>query len=491
MFGHDLQNLANNPSEHLISKDTAQGLATKWVATVGSNVSARAAVFAGVAYFPDWAGNLWALDTVTGKPVWQHSMQDYGFAAGTVSRTTPALSGDTLYFGTQKGAYLVAVDRATGALKWVSQMDSHPLAIMTSSPALTGGVIYTGVASTEEGAAANPNYPCCTFRGSAVAADARTGKIIWKTFTVPAGYSGGGIWGSNLVVDATRQEVFVGTGDNYSVPTTAAYTACIAAGGTAARCVAHDDYFDTLMALDLTSGQVKWSRRLSRSDDWNVACLSGPPGSGNCPIVEGHDSDFGSAPQEFTISKAGGGVRTVVGAGQKSGIYSVFDADTHELVWASKVGPGSALGGIEWGSAYDGRRIYVAISNFNSVRYGGGRAGSWNALNPATGAILWRTPDPNGAIDLGPLAVANGVLYAPSMAGLPYQASMFALNAATGDIVWSFAPGSSVIAGATIVDGTVYWGSGYTQLGIPGQTGNNKFFAFSLGGESASAAAAK
>ena len=37
-------------------------------------------------------------------------------------------------------------------------------------------------------------------------------------------------------------------------------------------------------------------------------------------------------------------------------------------------------------------------------------------------------------------------------------------------------------AGATVADGEVYWGSGYTHLGIPGFTGNNKFFAFSKNG---------
>jgi polyvinyl alcohol dehydrogenase (cytochrome) len=168
---------------------------------------------------------------------------------------------------------------------------------------------------------------------------------------------------------------------------------------------------------------------------------------------------------------------------QKNGVYAAFDPDTGRMLWADKVGPASSLGGIEWGSATDGKRIYVAISNRNNVHYAAGDAGSWNALDPVTGAILWRKPDPNGAIDLGPLAVANGIVYAPSMGGLPSQASMFALNAATGDILWSFVSGSSVNAGATIVDGTVFWGSGYAHLGIPGFTGNTKFFAFTPGGK--------
>jgi polyvinyl alcohol dehydrogenase (cytochrome) len=194
MFGASLSNLASNPSEQILSKNTVAGLAPKWVATVGGDVSARAAVVDGIAYFPDWAGNLWALNTATGKPVWQHTMTGYGLPAGTVSRTTPAVDGNIIYFGTQQGAYLVAIDKSTGALRWVSQMDTHPLAIITASPAVKDGVIYTGVASNEEGAAANPSYTCCSFRGSVLAADARTGKILWKTL-----YRAGRLFGRRRV----------------------------------------------------------------------------------------------------------------------------------------------------------------------------------------------------------------------------------------------------------------------------------------------------
>ena len=483
MFGRTLQNLANSSSEQTITKDNAPRLSPKWVATTGGDVSARAAIVDGVAYLPDWGGNLWALDVRSGKPVWHKKLQEYGLPAGTVSRTSPAVEGDTLLLGTQQGGYLLAVNKNTGALKWLSQMDSHPLAIITSSPAVSNGIIYIGVASLEEAASGNPSYPCCSFRGSVVAADARTGQIIWKTFTVPTGYTGGSVWGSNPAVDAQRHEIFVGTGNNYSTPTDPAYVACIAAGGTARSCVSPDDHFDSLLALDMGNGRIKWSRRLASSDDWNVACFAEPSGTGNCPTGSGPDYDFGSGLQEFTIKLSDGRTRTLLGAGQKSGVYSAFDVDTRKLLWARQVGPGSTLGGIEWGSASDGKRIYVAISNFNGIRYAAGQAGSWNALDAATGDILWRTPDPDGSIDLGPLAVANGVVYAPSMGSGAGQANMFALDAATGTVSWSYVSGASVIAGASIVDGVVYWGSGYTNLGIPGFTGNTKFYAFSLGGK--------
>jgi polyvinyl alcohol dehydrogenase (cytochrome) len=61
---------------------------------------------------------------------------------------------------------------------------------------------------------------------------------------------------------------------------------------------------------------------------------------------------------------------------------------------------------------------------------------------------------------------------------------MLALDAATGATLWSYAAGSSVIAGASVADGSVFWGSGYTHLGpfLP-FTGNNKLFSFTVNGK--------
>jgi polyvinyl alcohol dehydrogenase (cytochrome) len=81
---------------------------------------------------------------------------------------------------------------------------------------------------------------------------------------------------------------------------------------------------------------------------------------------------------------------------------------------------------MEWGSASDGTRIYVAISNYYGIPYAAGSAGSWAALDPATGKILWQVPDPNGSVDLGPVTAVNGVVYAPSMSGTPGNPTMLA-----------------------------------------------------------------
>jgi polyvinyl alcohol dehydrogenase (cytochrome) len=374
------------------------------------------------------------------------------------------------------------------------------------------GVVYTGVASTAEGATLFGAFPIpASARGSAVAVNATTGAIMWKTYMVPAGYTGGGVWGSNPVVDVARNSVFVSTGNNYTHAQNSApssnpsktYGQCIADGGNAATCASPDNHVDSVVALNLATGAVKWATKLvtwnqsaygvaDGSDDWNVDCLwpilnlpnpPFPPGPGpQCPSAAGPDYDFGSTPNLITY-KTGNSSKTILGAGQKSGIYYALDPDTGAVLWQTQVGPGSALGGMEWGSASDGKRIYVQIANLYGIHHGGGNAGSWAALDPATGQILWQVADPNGAIALGPLAVADGVVYVPSMAGAATAPTMLALNAANGDTLWSFAAGSSVNAGATIVDGVVYWGSGYTHLNFPGQTGNNKFYAFSKHGK--------
>jgi polyvinyl alcohol dehydrogenase (cytochrome) len=98
--------------------------------------------------------------------------------------------------------------------------------------------------------------------------------------------------------------------------------------------------------------------------------------------------------------------------------------------------------------------------------------GAWSALDVFTGRLIWQTADPTaGAIDMGSVSLANGVMYAGSQSG-----SMYALDAATGKILWSFASGGSVVDGPSIVDGVLYWGSGCSNPG----TANNKLYAFSI-----------
>jgi polyvinyl alcohol dehydrogenase (cytochrome) len=364
-FGGNLANTASatTPGTSMALNQIGY-LKTKWVFTTGGDVSARAAVVNGTVYFPDWGGNLWALDAQSGHLAWGHQIADYfGAPAGSMhSRTSPAVANGIVYIGTQEGAYLLAINASNGALVWKKQLESDdPYAIVTCSPAVSNGVVYTGVASLAEGGTLfHVDLSTSLARGSAVAVNASTGTIIWKTYTVPMGYTGGGVWGSSPVVDESRHRVYVGTGDNYTHPAGTAesvtgypnYGACMAApGANEASCLSPNDYVDSILALDTATGAVKWAKRLvtwsqpfinDGSDDWNVDCVFH---ASQCPSNPGPDYDFGSAPNEITYQTPSG-PKTIIGAGQKSGIYYAMDPDTGAPLWQTPVGPGSSLGGM-------------------------------------------------------------------------------------------------------------------------------------------------
>ena len=482
--GGDRQNTRYAASESKISPATAASLTKKWDLTTGGDVSATPAVDGQRVYVPDWAGNLYAVNRTTGAVVWQRTITSYTGVPGDKARATPAVSDSAIVIGTQGpfggGGKVLAINKDTGALLWSTQADSNPGAIITQSATVFDGVVYVGVASQEEAYAAFvPGYDCCTFRGSMLAIDLATGRILWKTYMTPNGFPGNAVWGSSPAIDTKRGSVYIATGNNYDVP--ADVLACVAAAGSdpvrKAACLPADDFFDSIVALDLRTGAVKWATRALPFDAWTVDCIPFVGDGSNCPEPAGPDYDFGQAPALFTV-KADGKSRDLVGAGQKSGQYWALDADTGAVVWRTQAGPGGTAGGLQWGSAVDGTRVYTANANSNSAPWpapAGPTSGVWSALDAVTGRTVWETRPPDGGGTSGPVTTANGVVFGCS---LDSQGHMYALNAATGAILWSFASGGSCLSGAAISNGALYWGSGYSNFGFG--SGNNKLYAFGL-----------
>jgi polyvinyl alcohol dehydrogenase (cytochrome) len=202
-------------------------------------------------------------------------------------------------------------------------------------------------------------------------------------------------------------------------------------------------------------------------------------------VNAGPDYDFGSGPNLFTV-KINGKDKLVVGAGQKSGQYWLLDASDGHILWSAAPGPGSTLGGIEWGTATDGKRIYIAETNYYRIPHqlpDGTTitSGAFVALDAATGKIDWKVPDPRptdpNAVDLSPTGVANGVVYVSSMTGY-----MYALDASNGKVLWQYKGEGASNAGAAITKKTIYWGNGYNHLGIPEGSPSTSFYAFSING---------
>jgi len=265
--GHDLGNTRNQPDETILNVANVNQLTVKWVFTSSASVSLTPTVTNGQLYFSDSAGNFYDIDANTGKVVWQTKISDYTGIANDASRTSPAVNGNELIFGDNlgelgphDGARLIAVDRTTGKLLWVTQIDSHKAAIITGPAVVYNRVVYQGVSSAEEQYATDAKYPCCTFRGSMVAVDANTGRIMWRTFTVPDNggdpnqYSGNAIW-QPPVIDTARGSLYVGTGNNYTAP--ASVEACQQNSPKKTDCAAPDDYFESVLAMDLQTGSIQ------------------------------------------------------------------------------------------------------------------------------------------------------------------------------------------------------------------------------------------
>lgn len=497
MIGHDVRDTRSQPEERKIDAHNVSRLLPKWVFTTAGDVSATPAVIdepdrdkhheqggrgrSGKAvYFPDWGGKLWKLDAETGAVVWSRSISDYNHITNSISRTSPAFARGMIFVGDLNGN-MMGVDASTGDLEWITELDPNPNAIVTTSPIVLGDRLYIATSSSGGGP------PRQIFRGSMIALDVITGAIVWQTFVlpnnggVPGGFAGGAFV-NPPAIDLENGLIYGAAGQLYFQP--ASVTACLAADpdGWNEACFPAGAYFNSVIAFDLHTGAPRWSFRGAGPDARALGC--GEPAPSWCPDWHNFSIwDYAGSGANVFDARIGQHKRRVVGIGQKSGVYWLFDAASGGLIWSRLVGHGDDPGGIQWGTAVDGKRIYAAIGHNNRkdpYTLPSGETitgGSWAALDPSSGEILWQTADPLGAPDLAALTLANGVLYGGSMAHTGDQ--MYALKASTGDILWRYTAGGSVVAGPAVVDGTVYWGSGYARTG---GVGNNQFYAFSIRG---------
>jgi len=457
-----------------LTPENTPKLKLKWaLGFPGANTArAQPTVAGGRVFVGSQDGTVYSLDAKTGCTVWT-------FKAKAGVRTAivlgaPSGASTPLYFGDGR-SNVYALNASTGTQLWTQNVETHPSSHITGAPALYQNRLYVPVASGEEGQGNNKSYECCTFRGSVVALNIANGGVVWKTYTIPAeprtlgrnaggavrwGPSGAGVWGAPAI-DAKRHAVYAATGNMYTEPQTGSS--------------------DAVMAFDMDTGKTLWISQVFQKDIFVVGCNQ--PNPANCPSSDnlGPDFDFGNPPMLVT-TPAG---RDLIVIGQKSAVGWALDPDKKgAVVWEYQVGKGSALGGMEFGSATDGVNAYFPVNDAGQPT-----AGEVHAVVLETGAAAWKaTPRPVLCGERGrgcspgieaPATVIPGVLFIGAMDG-----GLRAYSTKDGSMLWEFntnidfttvngvpAKGASINgAGAAVANGMLFVNSGYGALG--GRPGN-------------------
>ncbi|MEX1031722.1 MAG: PQQ-binding-like beta-propeller repeat protein, partial [Cellvibrionaceae bacterium] len=381
-----------------------------------------------------------------------------------------------------------AVDAKTGEKIWDAAAGHSARAGITGAPVLYKDRVIVPLSASGVGSGANPRYECCDEHGAVAALDAKTGEKLWTYHTMKdaeytgevsstgvkqRGPSGAPIW-STPSIDVKRGLVYATTGQNTSLPATKTS--------------------DAILAIDIKTGELKWGFQALANDVWHIGCrVPWENSNPNCPRPEDSilkDFDFGGAP---IIAKRKDGSDIIL-AGQKSGdVWAIDPEKNGEVVWNKRFGQGTALGGVHWGMAMDGERVFAPISDphINTTYEGWKPEPGMNAVDISTGEVLWRTPVKadcdNGrkeryelcegryGLSATPLAIDQSVV-AGSIDG-----KLYVFDGKTGKIVWEYdtlrdfvtlngveGKGGSIDSHAIFAgDGMLFVNSGYGRFSQP------------------------
>ena len=418
-YGQNLMGQQRQDAERTISKETVSRLAPVWKM---EEVSAQSAppIVAGGCVFLNTNGNIEARSLRTGALVWRSEGAD---TSGTFA---PTVVNGRVHIGLTAGSEprAAAFDQRTGKLLWLSD------AITFGQPAnqLSSAIVYRGIQVLFT---TGPDNEPEAKQGYGLI-DAATGRVIYKSLTLPKadrdkGLVGGGAWGTPTV-DPKTGYAYVGTSNPESKQ-------------------GESDYDNAILKLDLNRSRKTFGRI--------VATYKGTPDSvtgydnpvcqtvggqayynagmyGSSPTCGQIDVDFGVGPTLWRDAKG----RLLGAATQKSGFLHVFDAGTMKPVWTKQLFVTlSFVGGNIGRIATDGKTLYVVAN-----------PGVLYALDAATGATRWQLPLGGVTPKGGNVVLANGIVYYVD----DFRARGY--DAANGSVLWEspVVPGSSIGSAAAV-----------------------------------------
>ncbi len=406
-----------NAVESSLTPGNVAHLQLKWSQFAANGVTVQPVVADHVVYWGSWDGFEHAF-TTAGARLWDTQIgrtSASGCKPQSVGVTSAAAVGDIgstrTIFVAGGNATFYALNATTGVVIWSTRLGSSPNHFLWASPLIVDDSVYIGVASFCD----RP-----LVQGQFVQLDASTGAIRHTFNTVPAGCTGGAVWGSPTLGKSGAM-IYIATGN-------------------AGPCSSNEPYAPAIVEL--------------RASDLSVI------GSWRLPLnAQSGDKDFGSTPTVFDVA-TGSTTHYFVSVANKNGIYYTFDRMQIVAgpVWQVRIAddhadcPMCGDGSIS-PSAWDGTTLYVAGGNttINGTRC----KGSLRALNPLTGASLWQDCLHNGPV-LGAVTVTDGVV----MVAQGTEINLF--NAANGKSLFTYTDarrGSTFFSGAAVAEGRVFQGN--------------------------------
>ena len=412
---------------------------------------------------------VYAVDAATGRVLWKHETKLPEDLSGLVKILSmnrgAALYGDRVYFGTMD-ARVVALSAKTGSVLWQKTLaDYKDGYFFTMAPLAADGKIIVG--SSGPGEMGN--------RGFIAALDADSGTELWRTYTIPAAgepgndtwageswkHGGGAVWLTGTY-DPGQKTAFFGVGNP------APWDANLRKGKNL--------YTNSVLALDIKNGSIKWFRQYHPNDTWDLdtphehLLITLSRGGQPVPVT--------FQPQKtgfyFTLDRASGRFLSAKKFAKNVNIWSDVNPETGELLENVGMRPAAGappmnicpaiFGARNWAHAsYNPRSGLVFLPGMElcnkysiakEIEYKRGalyigadftayapeeNAGVVRAIDPASQKTVWewwtRAPLQAG----GTVATAGGLVFVGTQDG-----RLVGLNQANGKQVWEFNLGAPV-----------------------------------------------
>jgi quinohemoprotein ethanol dehydrogenase len=490
-----------------INTSNVKSLAPRWLFQTGviDGVSNQTTpvIVDGTMYVTDPRGSVYALDATSGHLLWTFDVTGMiggGRPEGYIFRNRGVSYADGVVY-TAAGSFLFALDARTGKplpgfgnngqasviLDVIRQRYPEVKTAIslgywfTTAPQIYNGVIYIGSTRSES------HIP----GGHVIAVDAKTGKVLWHFNTIPqdekdqgwdiAGptwvggeRNGGGIW-ETMSIDPELGMLYVAVGNPF---------------GDSTKRAGMNLFTDSLLALSLDSGRLKWYFQQTHHDVWDYD-------SGNQPIL-------------FDMRVRGQLVKALAEA-SKNGFLYILDRQTGQPVhpiketpvptnavrpgdqpWPTQPIPYTASGkpmapvspvvpmdippeklasakpvpmftplapnqisapgtggGASYGPiSYSPRTGYLYVNAIDEPVNGGRPAkGYFSAYDPTSGELVWQKVY-DGWGQAGSVVTASDIVFVGS--GSNTAGYFMAYHAKSGELLWKFNTGGGVFSSPSV-----------------------------------------